>query len=114
MKIFLLGNFIIENVLTWKKWIYGNSPHTSVFTCFTRLTGVYPQLVVLIAINRQELKDRHGDIINYHEVTHDGIPKYKFYVSFNIKLFYVKNLYLERNNNILMMKITVFMVYIFS
>ena len=25
--------------------------------------------------NRQELKDRHNDTMNYHEVTRDDIPK---------------------------------------
>ena len=37
-----------------------------------------PVIRMRFTINRQELKDRHNDTINYHEVTHDSIPETNF------------------------------------
>ena len=49
-------------------------------------------------------------LYNYNEVTHDGIPNYKFHVAiilFNIKLFHIKIFhFLAKNENILRTKIT--------
>ena len=64
------------------------------------------QLVVRIRctiINQQELKDRHDDTIDYHEVTHDCIPV-SCIILFNIK--FCINLFLGKNKNVLMIKIT--------
>ena len=33
-------------------------------------------------IGKNERKDRHNDTIIYHEMTCDGMPKYKFHVSY--------------------------------
>lgn len=55
------------------------------------------QLMVQIwcTFNWQELKGRHNDTINYHEVTCDGM-NFKILL-YHIKLFHVKNSFLEKS-----------------